>query len=129
MTNPIRSSAIQGFRDLVVWQKAMQLAVESYRLARILPDDERFLLRAQILSAAVSVPANIAEGRGRLSRADFGRFLSIARGSLLELETLLDVAVRVGYLKDTELTTALGLATEVGKMVRTLVWRLGRKRL
>jgi len=111
----------QSFRKLVVWEKAMDLVVDSYRLARQLPADERFELSAQIRSSAVSVVANIAEGHGRYHPADFVRFLSIASGSLRELESELLVAVRVGHLTPDTAEPALELADEVGRMLAGLI--------
>jgi four helix bundle protein len=80
------NSRIHSHRDLTVWQKARKLAASSYTLARQLPEDERFGMKAQIQRAAVSIAANIAEGHGRFGKGDFSRHLSIARGSLAELE-------------------------------------------
>ncbi len=111
----------QSYQRLVVWEKAMDLVVECYSLARKLPADERFELSAQIRSAAVSVVANIAEGHGRLHAGDFVRFLSYASGSLREVETELLVAVRVGYLTPASVAPALELADEVGRMLAGLI--------
>ena len=80
---------VKTFRDLIAWQKAMVLAKEVYQLTKELPDTERFGLVVQMRRAAVSIPSNIAEGHGRESRTDYLRFLRIARGSLMELQTQL----------------------------------------
>ena len=115
---------IRSHRDLVVWQKAMDLAVEVYRIVRALPDAERFGLISQLSRAATSIPANIAEGHGRMGSREYANFLSIARGSLKELETLLELAVRVGYVPEDDTKTALSIADEVGRMLTTLIQRL-----
>lgn len=85
-------------KELHVWQDAMELVTFTYRLSASFPDDERFGLISQMRRAAVSVPSNIAEGVARGSLADYLRFLAMARGSLSELDTQLDIAVRLGYL-------------------------------
>lgn len=112
---------IESYRDLVVWQKGMDLAAEAYRLAGIMPKAEQFRLTAQLLRAAASVPANIAEGHSRGTRKDYANFVSIARGSLAEVETFLILAVKVGLLKEPDVGTAISLATEVSKML-TVLW-------
>src|SRR5919199_3963951 len=111
---------IRSYRDLIVWQKAIALMAESYRCSRSLPADERFGLVAQIRRAAVSVPANIAEGHGRHHRDDYRQFLSIARGSLMELETHLIICETLGFIPAQQLSSARVLATEVGRMLSVL---------
>ena len=93
---------IKHYRDLLVWQKSMDLVVASYDLAKRLPHRENFGLISQIERAAVSVPANIAEGHGRKHTGDYLHHLSMARGSLLELETHILITVRLGYLQPKE---------------------------
>ena len=83
-------------RDLVVWHKAMDVAVHVYRLTDRFPRNEMYRLTSQLTRAAASVPANIAEGNGRGSRRDYAHFLSIAKGSLNETETFLFLAIRLG---------------------------------
>jgi four helix bundle protein len=106
--------------DLRVWQVAMDLVIESYRLAELLPARERFGLVAQIRRAATSVPANIAEGHGRIHRREYLHHLSIARGSLKELQTLLVIAQRLGYLPASELARAAELSDYVSRMLTRL---------
>jgi four helix bundle protein len=89
---------IKTFRDLVAWQKAMQLAKGVYQVTRGMPDSEKFGLTAQMRRAAVSVPSNIAEGHGRQSLPDYIRFLKVARGSLMELQTQLILAHELGLI-------------------------------
>jgi len=90
---------IKTFRDLVVWQRAMELAKEVYKATSILPDSERFGLSSQMRRAAVSIPSNIAEGYARQSHLDYLRFLKVARGSLAELRTQVLLAQELSFLK------------------------------
>ena len=82
---------MRGHRDLIAWQKAMMLVTDIYRASRAFPKDEVYGLTSQLRRSAVSVPSNLAEGHGRTSRADFHRFIAQARGSLLEVETQLEI--------------------------------------
>src|SRR5438477_6917920 len=99
---------IQTYRDLTVWQKSMDMVVEIYRLAKLLLKDEQFGLVSQVKRAAVSVPANIAEGHGQLHKGVFLRHLSIAKGSLTEVETHLQIAVRLDYLNRDQVKSTWG---------------------
>jgi four helix bundle protein len=116
--------SVLSYRDLLVWQKAMRLAAEAYRLAKLLPKTEEYRLTSQLLRAAASVPANIAEGRARGTRKDYAHFVSIARGSLAETETILLLLVDVGLLTNERVHPALGLCAEVGRMLNGLLVRL-----
>lgn len=113
-------SEVRSYRDLLVWQRAMDLALGIYALSRSFPDSERFVMVSQLRRAAVSVPSNIAEGHARSSTRDFLRFLSIALGSLAELETQLILAHRLDYLDQDRLESTLVLAGETGRMIRGL---------
>jgi four helix bundle protein len=93
---------VQSHRELIVWSKAMDLAVEVYRLSSAFPPAERYRLVDQVCRAAASVPANIAEGQGRGTSKDFAQFLAIARGSLNETETYLMLAIRLGYISQSQ---------------------------
>ncbi len=117
-------NTVQSHRDLKVWQKAMDLAVEIYGLAARFPHSETYRLVAQITRAAASVPANIAEGHARATRRDFANFVAIAKGSLMEAETFLMLAMRLGYLTENDASVALGLITENSKMLTALRRRL-----
>ena len=112
--------AILCYRDLIVWQKAADLAQESYSRVRRFPRYETYGLADQIRRAAVSITGNIAEGHGRQQRRDYGQFLGIARGSLAELESHFDIAERVGYVSAEELAELRALAGEVGRMLSAL---------
>ena len=94
---------VEHHKDLRVWSLAMELAVKSYQATQAFPRSERFGLVSQIRRAAVSVPANIAEGAGRGSRAEFARFISIARGSIAELETHILLSHALGFIREREL--------------------------
>jgi four helix bundle protein len=107
----------QSFRDLQVWQKAMQLCVAVYRLTREFPREEIYELTSQIRRAAVSVPSNIAEGQGRLNPSEFRQFLGIARGSICEVQTQLEIARSLQFGKPELLNEAESLSHEVGKMI------------
>ena len=111
---------ISTYRDLKVWQKAIDLVAESYRLAKLLPRTEVYGLTSQIQRAAVSVPANIAEGHGREHIGDYLHHLSIANGSLKELETHFIIAAKLGYLSERETGPILERAEEVGRMLAGL---------
>jgi four helix bundle protein len=102
----------------------MDLAVEIYRLAAKFPRSETYRLGAQITRAAASVPANIAEGHARATRRDFANFVAIAKGSLMEAEIFLTLALRLAYLTEDEASVALGLITENSKMLTALRNRL-----
>ena len=114
------------FQALQAWQKAHELALEVYRLSQKLPPEERYGLRGQMRRAAVSAAANIAEGRERGSDADFGRFLSIAAGSVAELQYYLILARDLGYLDDLEIQGVLALAAETMRVIRALQGSLGK---
>ncbi|MGE3268005.1 MAG: four helix bundle protein [Chloroflexota bacterium] len=120
------TSASRNFRDLLAWQRAMDLVQAVYALTADFPPDERFGLTSQLRRAAVSVPSNIAEGQGRGSRADFGRFLAIAYASLREVETQLLIAVRLEYTSERQCHSAMCLTEEVGRLINGLARSLDR---
>jgi four helix bundle protein len=112
--------SVRRYQDLKVWQHAIDLTLESYDLTDRFPPHERFGLTSQIRRAAVSIPSNIAEGQGRAHRPEFLNFLSIARGSLQELETLLVIAERRHYLPEKQLVKIRGMSDEVSRMLSGL---------
>ena len=118
--------SIRSHRDLIVWQHGVELAVEAYRLTRSYPDFERFGIAGQTQRAATSVPANIAEGRGRGSSKSFRNFLWIANGSLSELDTHLEVALRLGYVGAAEAEGMNGRMAAIGRMLTKLRHSLGQ---
>jgi four helix bundle protein len=111
---------IQSHRDLVVWQKSMELAELIYHLAERFPKKEIYGLVSQMTRAAVSVPSNIAEGQARGTSKDYSYFLSVSKGSLMELETLLMLSVRIKFLFSEEAQPAFDLITEISKMLTSL---------
>jgi len=115
---------VRSYRDLRVWQKAMALGVESYRVAKLLPKSETYGLISQIQRAAVSIPANIAEGHGREHLGDYVRHLSFANGSLMELETHFLISVELEYLTRDQITQAMSMTAEVGRMLTGLTQKL-----
>jgi four helix bundle protein len=120
---------IRSHRDLVVWQRAKQLVKASVFVFWRLPREFRFTLGDQIVRSALSIPANIAEGRGRLSKPDNVRHLTIARGSLEELESHLEIAVELEFVKSEHAAPALSLCQEVGRMLNSQIRKLGHRNL
>jgi four helix bundle protein len=108
------------YTDLIVWQKALDLVEEVYKLAKQFPPEERFGLSSQIQRAAVSIPANIAEGHGRKYTNAYLNHLSVALGSLMELETHLRIAQRLNYLAPATMDDLLIKTDEVGRMLGSL---------
>lgn len=113
--------AAQSFRDLLVWQRAMQMTTAIYRLTAEFPREEQYGLTGQIRRAAASIPGNIAEGQGRLTVGEFKQFLGVARGSNFEVQTQLELArtLRFGSLE--LIDNAEKLSHEVGKMLYSLI--------
>ena len=124
---PPRGSPTRRYTDLIVWQKAMELVRVVYRTSRTLPAEERFGIIQQVRRSAVSIPSNIAEGHGRMNNGDYVRFLAIARGSLQETETLLQLCVILDYLPSTAIAEAMSLSDEVSRMLAVMIRTLGRK--
>ena len=117
---------INSFRDLLVWQKAMELAVRCYGVSRLMPKDEQGVLGYQIRKCAVSMPSNIAEGKSRQSTAIYMNHLWIAHGSGAELETQLELGARVKVVSEREATALISDAQEIGRMLKGLVASLER---
>jgi four helix bundle protein len=111
----------RSYKDLVAWQKAMELVTATYRASSSLPKDEHFGLASQLRRAAVAVPSNIAEAQGRLSEREFRSFFGQSRGSLMEVETQLQIAQNLGYLKDGDLADFLQRCAEVGRILNGLI--------
>ena len=112
---------VQSYRDLIAWNKAMELVTEIYRVTHNFPKEELFGLMSQLRRAAVSIPSNIAEGKGRLSKGEFRQFLGNARGSLAEVETQILIAQNLSYLDETETNRLLIKVEEVGKILNGLI--------
>ena len=115
------------YSELIVWQKSMNLVEAIYKATAEFPSEERFGLSSQIRRAAVSIPSNIAEGHGRKSTASFINFLSIAFGSLMEVETQIQIATRLNFLSEDKATSLLSQTDEIGKMISGLKKSLAEK--
>ena len=111
---------VDSYRDLVVWQSAMRLTENVYQITSTFPNKETYALANQLQRAAFSIPSNIAEGHARSSTKDYLRFISIAMGSLAELETQLELSARLGYIDQPKLGELLAVADELGRMLQGL---------
>ena len=119
---------ISSYKDLIIWQKGIDLAVNVYALAKDFPDSEKFALSSQVKRSASSVPANVAEGYGRQSTRSYSQFIKISRGSLFELETHLVLAERLDYITEESLyKTIRNQIIEEGKMLNAFIKRLDEK--
>ena len=112
---------VQSYRDLIVWKKSMVLVLDVYRCTQVFPKIETYGLTSQLRRAAVSVPSNIAEGQARLSTGEFRQFLGNARGSLMEVETQIQIARDLGYLEKSASENLLNAAAEVGRILNGLL--------
>jgi four helix bundle protein len=113
--------SIDSHRDLIVWQKSMDLAVAAYRHTGSFPAEERYGLTSQIRRSCASIPANIAEGYGRESAGAYAQQLKVAQGSLKGFETHVELAHRIGFVDEPTLASVVKSSQEVGKMLRALI--------
>jgi four helix bundle protein len=120
-------STVQSYRELIVWRKSMALVKDVYLCTQGFPKSELYGLTSQLRRAAVSVPSNIAEGQGRLSKGEFKQFLGHARGSLLELETQILIAQQLGYLPIEQMQNLLDRAAEAGRILNGLLGSLEKR--
>jgi four helix bundle protein len=118
---------VRDFQDLIVWQKAVDLIVEIYRATRHFPADERFQISGQLRKAAVSIASNIAEGNGRGTTRDYVNFLTMSRGSLQEVRSLLIVSQRLELISGSSVTGLFDRLDEIGKMLSALRTSLSRR--
>jgi four helix bundle protein len=118
---------IKDYRDLIAWQKAMELVEFIYRMTKTFPKEEIYSLSNQMRRAAISIPSNIAEGHGRKSTKVFLHFLSVAYGSLKEVETQLFISRRLNYITEEKSNRMLALTTEIGRIISGLQTSLKRK--
>lgn len=114
----------QDYHDLIVWQKAIDLTVSTYKVTQSFPKSEIYRLTSQMRRASIEVASNIAEGRGRLNVAEFRQFLGLAQGSIFELKTQLLIAKNLGFTSGDSSREADHLSDEVSKMLRTFIERL-----
>ena len=115
------------YQELAVWQKSMELAEHTYKLIHLLPIEEKFALCDQMRRAAVSIPSNIAEGHGRKSNKEFLQFLYIARGSTYELQTQVDLCLRLYNISQEKTVKVMDLVVQTSKMIRSLISYLENK--
>jgi four helix bundle protein len=117
---PAAKTKVGGYRDLLVWQKGMDLVKRIYEITRTFPADEKFGLVAQMRRAGVSIPSNIAEGQARKTTAEFVHFVSNAEGSVAELDTQLTPSVNLGFCAESETADAADLVSELKRMINGL---------
>ena len=115
---------MKTYRDLIVWQKSMAMVTEIYKATKLFPRREDYGITSQVRRCAISIPSNIAEGYGRHSRNEYIRFLQIALGSLCELQTQLEIAVNLGYLRKEEFDALYENTREIERMLSVLIKRL-----
>lgn len=117
--------SITSYKDLLIWQKGIELAVDVYSLTKEFPETEKYGLSSQIQRSASSIPANIAEGYGRQSTKSYSQFIKISRGSLFELETFLILAERLSYINKSDLYNKIkNEISEEGKMLNAFIKKL-----
>ena len=112
---------VRNYSELIAWQKAMDLVELVYAFTKGFPKEEQYGLTNQLQRAVVSIPSNIAEGQGRRSTNEFLRFLSIASGSLREVETQALIAPRLGYMQEADTQNLMELASEAGRLINGLI--------
>ena len=115
---------MQNHKELIVWQKAIDLVAEVYKLVKMLPKEETYALSDQMRRAVVSIPSNIAEGFGRNSTREYVHFLRIARGSCFELDTQIIACVKIAYLSENETKLSSELLNEIIKMLSSMIKKL-----
>ena len=115
---------MSNFKELMVWQKAIELVVTIYKITKKFPKEEMYGLVSQMQRAAVSIPSNIAEGHERNSDKEFAKFLCVSRGSLAELETQIIIAEKLGYITNDEKSNVLKNCYEIGRMINGLLNKL-----
>src|SRR5437867_11121 len=120
-----RRMKVKNYQELIVWQRSMDLVEDVYKSSQDFPREELYALTSQIRRAAVSIPSNIAEGQGRRTTSDFLRHLSIAYGSLREVETQILIARRLRYIAQAKLEEVMNRAGEVGRLLNGLMSSLG----
>lgn len=115
---------VKSYRDLIVWQKSMQMVTDVYKTTKIFPSDELYGLTSQLRRCAVSIPSNIAEGYGRNSTGDYKRFLQIAAGSVFELQTQMEIAFNLKYISKEIFDSIFNLAKEIELMLLALIRKI-----
>lgn len=118
------SDEIKSYKDLIVWQKAMDLVVMIYKITESFPNEEKFGLTIQVRRCSVSIPSNIAEGQGRGTRKDYAQFLRVALGSANELQTQIEIAKRLNFLKVADYNIIESLIIEIIKILKAIIGKL-----
>ena len=119
-----KMAEVKSYKDLLIWQKGIDLVVEVYKAVKTFPREELFALSDQIRRSSVSVPSNIAEGQARQHTAEFRQFLHVSLGSLAELDTQTIIANKLGYLSEEALSSISNGITELRKMISSLISKL-----
>ena len=119
-----KMAEVKSYKDLLIWQKGIDLVVEVYKAVKTFPREELFALSDQIRRSSVSVPSNIAEGQARQHTAEFRQFLHVSLGSLAELDTQTIIANKLGYLSEETLSSISNGITELRKMISSLISKL-----
>ncbi len=112
---------MSSYKELIVWQKSIQLVTDIYKLTKMFPKEELYGLASQMQRTVVSIPSDIAEGNERNSSKEFSQFLRIARGSLAELETQIIISEKLGYTNQKQITPILNDCYEIGRMINGLL--------
>lgn len=112
--------SVKNYRDLIVWQKSIDLVTTVYEITKLFPKEEVYGLTSQLRRAVISIPSNIAEGEGRESKKEFFQFLSIAYGSLREVETQILIAERIKYIDESVCNALIEKCSEIGKLINGL---------
>jgi four helix bundle protein len=115
---------VNSYKELIVWQKSIDLVVHFYELLKLFPENEKFALSQQIKRSSISIPSNIAEGWGRKTEKSFDYFLSVTRGSLYELQTQVLIAAKLNYISMDDSTDIENKIDEIGKMTNALMNKL-----
>ncbi len=123
----MENKKIESFKDLIVWQKGIELVNEIYKVTKHFPKEELYGLTSQIRRAAISIPANIAEGWGRGTTKNYIQFLEISRGSLYELETLIIISTNQSFVDQDKCNEISIKINEIGRMLNALITKLGSK--
>lgn len=115
---------MNSYRNLIVWQKSVAMVTLVYKLLKKFPDDEKYGLISQIKRSSVSIPSNVAEGYGRNYTKEYARFLQIARGSLFEMQTQLQISINLEFIRENDLHEIKSLSVEIEKMLNVLIKKL-----
>ena len=122
------ANKIKSYRDLIVWQKSMDLVKEIYSITKALPKEEQYGLTSQIRRSSISIPSNIAEGYGRHSTNDYLRFLQITSGSLYELQTQLEISLNLNFLSKKTFEKIYEQSREIERMLCSLIRKVGKRK-